>query len=104
MIKKEPNALNSLINVFSKHLTKSDIYEVKALSEISLKILKKRIELNMNQKDFAKFMNVSQSMVSKWESGEYNFTIKSMADICEKLCFALKVTFDEEIKDYKTIK
>ncbi len=39
----------------------------------------------MTQKEFAEFMGVTQGMVSKWESREYNFTIKSLNEICEKL-------------------
>ncbi|CBK75268.1 Helix-turn-helix [Butyrivibrio fibrisolvens 16/4] len=39
----------------------------------------------MTQKEFADFMGVTQGMVSKWESREYNFTIKSLNEICAKL-------------------
>ena len=39
----------------------------------------------MNQKQFASFMGVSQAMISKWESGEYNFTINTLNEICDKL-------------------
>ena len=39
----------------------------------------------MTQKEFAKFMGVTQGMVSKWESGDYNFTIESICNILEKL-------------------
>ena len=33
----------------------------------------------------ASFMGVSQAMISKWESGEYNFTINTLNEICDKL-------------------
>ena len=39
----------------------------------------------MTQKEFAKKLNVSQGMVSKWESEDYNFTIESLAQIAEKI-------------------
>ena len=39
----------------------------------------------MSQKQFAQFMGVSQAMVSKWESGDCNFTIETIAKICDKL-------------------
>ena len=39
-------------------------------------------------------MGVTQAMVSKWESAEYNFTIETIAHISEKL----NTTFDIEFK------
>lgn len=45
----------------------------------------------MTQKEFADHMCVSQGMVSKWESGDYNFTIRTLADIAEKLDMDLTV-------------
>ena len=48
------------------------------LAKISAKIERRRLELNMTQKEFAAYMNVSQGMVSRWESREYNFTIKTL--------------------------
>ena len=62
-----------------------DIVKIKELAKISSKIEMKRNELGMNQKEFARMMNVSQGMVSKWESGEYNFTITTLKEICDKL-------------------
>lgn len=41
--------------------------------------------MHMSQKEFATYMGVSQSMVSKWESREYNFTTKALNEICKKL-------------------
>lgn len=55
------------------------------LATISKKIIEKRISMGMSQAEFAKYMNVCQSMVSKWESGCYNFTIKSLREICYRL-------------------
>ena len=55
------------------------------LTSISKKIEEKRLSMDMSQAEFAKYMNVCQSMVSKWESGSYNFTIKSLREICHRL-------------------
>lgn len=63
----------------SKHLCH------RLLAQISTSILKERIARNMSQKDFAKKMNVSQGLVSRWESGECNFTIEAFSEICAKL-------------------
>lgn len=70
----------------------------KICAKISVNILQKRISMNKTQKEFAKYMNVSQGMVSKWESGEYNFTIKNIADIFDKLDLNVDLIIDENTK------
>ncbi len=87
-----PNSSNEMFEYLSNHISKSDIYAAKAIAKISMFLFKCRRELNMTQKEFAKMMGVSQGMVSKWESSEYNFTIENIAQIAEKL----KVTFEIE--------
>jgi len=89
---------NELQDLFAQYLKDSDILAATALAKISATITKKRVALNMNQTAFAKHMGVSQSMVSKWESGNYNFTIETIAEICSKL----RCGFDIEIKDHKS--
>ena len=54
-------------------------------------IKKIRKELHLTQKEFAAYMNVSQGMVSRWESREYNFTIKTLNEICQKLNLHLQL-------------
>ncbi len=53
-------------------------------------IITQRIERGMTQKQFAEFMEVSQSMVSKWEKGECNFTLQSLVKIASKLGLSLQ--------------
>ena len=63
-------------------------FEVKTIVElarISARIERCRLELGMTQTEFAEYMGVSQGMVSRWESREYNFTIKTLNEICKKL-------------------
>lgn len=89
--------LETLIKAMAEQLSNSDIISAKQLAKISAIITKKRLDLKMNQTQFAKHIGVSQSMVSKWESEEYNFTIGALAKICDKLDLELDVT----IKDNK---
>lgn len=78
-----------------KGISDEQLKREKLLAKISGKIQLKRIELNMDQKSFAKYMGVSQGLVSRWESGTYNFTISTLVSICEKL----SLSFVPEIKD-----
>ena len=82
-----------LLNLFEPYLTPSDVLASKALAEIAATITASRIQLNMTQKEFAHFLGVSQGMVSRWESTDYNFSIKSLADICAKLNLDLHISF-----------
>ena len=72
---------NWLIEGVSKETLEAE----KILSIISAQIQLKRIEMNLDQKQFAKLLGVTQGMVSRWESGCYNFTITTLVNICEKL-------------------
>ena len=67
----------------------------KALAVISAKIYTKRTKMGLDQKSFAKFMGVTQGMISRWESGTYNFSISTLIGICEKL----NLSFDPCILD-----
>lgn len=88
--------LNDLFEIFSERLTPSDIIASKVLGEISATIVKNRTELGMTQKQFAQHLNVSQGMISKWESSDYNFSIKALAEI------ALKLDLDLDVRIHKS--
>ena len=51
-------------------------------------------------------MGVTQGMVSKWESREYNFTIRSLNEICEKVDLELSVYLEKPClgKDYRIVR
>lgn len=83
--------LQNLLDLFDEKISVADILASKALADVSAEIVKQRLELGMTQKQFAHFMNVSQGMVSKWESADYNFSVKALAEIAEKLDLELEV-------------
>lgn len=60
------------------------------LSDISSTIQKERKEKGMTQKELAKALNVSQGIISRWENGEENLTISTLAKIAIGL--GLKLT------------
>lgn len=84
--------LEGLLQLFEDKIALADINSAKCLGEISAAIAKRRIELQMTQSEFAKYLGVSQGMVSKWESTDYNFTIKGIAEIAQKLGLKLSVS------------
>lgn len=83
------------VNWLGDGLSELEIKQTKELAKISARIEMKRRELGLSQKQFAEKIGVSQGMISKWESGEYNFTINTLNDICEKL----GLIFEPIIKD-----
>lgn len=80
-----------MIEKLADCLQNSDVIAAEQQAKIATTIMKNRIDRHMNQKEFAEFMGVSQSMISKWESEDYNFTIESLAKICDKLNLELEV-------------
>lgn len=60
---------------------------------IAAEISMKRQDMNMNQKQFAEYMGVTQSQVSKWETGECNFTLETLCKIASKLEISMQCPF-----------
>lgn len=78
-------------------LSDAEIKTTIELAKISARIERCRLDLNMTQKEFADYMGVSQGMVSKWESREYNFTVRSLNEICQKLSLSLEMNLEYEV-------
>ena len=91
--------LEDMISVFDTSVSAADIIAAKSLAGISAEIVKYRVNLGMTQKQFAEYMEVSQGMVSKWESADYNFSVKSLAYIAAKLDMDVVVCFKDVKKD-----
>lgn len=84
---------------FVDYITGADLISADVLADISVTIFKERMCRGMTQKDFAKFMGVTQGMISKWESDNYNFTIETLSEICDKLDLSLEVKMDKRINN-----
>lgn len=93
-------------NWVSEGFSEAEVKTIVELAKISARIERCRIEMGMTQQEFAEYMGVTQGMVSKWESREYNFTIKTLNDICQKVDLELSVSLEKScIKaDYKAPK
>ena len=90
------NCKEDMFEFMSNYISKSDVYAANVIAKVSMFIYKRRQELQMTQKDFAKMMGVTQGMVSKWESADYNFTIENIAHIAEKLNTTIDIEFIPE--------
>ena len=71
-------------NWVSEGISKSEVKTIVELAKISAQIERCRLDMGMTQQKFAEYMGVTQAMVSKWESREYNFTIRTLNEICQK--------------------
>lgn len=66
------------------------------LYDISMKIFEFRVKNNLTQKQLAEKLGITQSMVSKLESGQYNPTVEQLWRISKKLGWNFKIIFGEE--------
>lgn len=70
---------NKKYKVDKELLTEIEYNEI--LFIISKELVNYRDENKLKQEDLAKKLNMSQVMISKMESGKYNFTIKSLVNL-----------------------
>ena len=75
------NSLSSLFDSLPDYKLNTALIQ----GSIASGIVKKRHEMGLTQHEFAKQFNVTQGMVSKWESADYNFSISSLTELMSKL-------------------
>ncbi len=85
MSKTKMCGVEELLALFEETLQPEDVLEAKIMAQVSSAITGERLEMGMTQTEFADFLGVSQSQVSKWESEGYNFSLKSIAKIAARL-------------------
>ena len=64
------------------------------LVDIACKIINYRLDNNITQKELADRLNITQAMVSKLESGEYNLSIEFLFKISSKLGWRFQLTIE----------
>lgn len=87
-------------------LTEAEVKTAIELAKISARIERCRLDMGMTQQEFAEYLGVTQGMVSKWEGREYNFTIRALNEICEKVNLDLSISLDKPcvVSNYEIIK
>ena len=100
---KMANAKKS--NWITQGIPEAEVKSIVQLAKISAQIERCRLDMEMTQEEFAKYMGVSQGLVSRWENRDYNFTVKSLNDICQKLNLSLTIDMFpiEVVKDYNVV-
>ncbi|MBQ9461635.1 MAG: helix-turn-helix transcriptional regulator [Clostridia bacterium] len=85
--------MNDLVDALVPEIGAEDLMLASLQAMVSSEITVRRQQLNLTQKDFAKMLNVSQSLVSRWENGDENFTLKTLVDIASKLNITMQSPF-----------
>ena len=91
---------SNVFNTLFSHLSEGDILGSDLRHQISLAIHNKRKEMKLSQKEFAKYMGISQSMVSKWESFSYNFSLDHIGNIFNKLDMHIEFNIESYTQKY----
>ena len=89
--------VSALLEAMAETLSAADIVAASVKAKISSQISKWRISHQMTQAEFADFMGVTQSQVSKWENGDCNFSVEKLSDIACHLDLRLDVSFIAEM-------
>lgn len=93
MPKVTPLSMEDLLSALSENLSAEEILSADILSDLSTQITKERLRRKMTQSQFAELLEVSQGMISKWESKDYNFTIETLCKIAVRLGWSFKALF-----------
>lgn len=92
-------------NWITQGIPEAEVKSIVQMAKISAQIERCRLDMEMTQEEFAQYLGVSQGMVSRWENRDYNFTVKSLNDICQKLNLSLTIDMlpIEAVKDYNVV-
>ena len=91
---------HAIVDYFSKQLEKplenyAGYMSTKALDEFSLQLVHYRMEHNLNQTELARELGVTQPMISQYESGMNNITVKKLCEICEKIGVRVRIEYED---------
>lgn len=73
------------LNRICADMSVSKLYYYNIQYTLSTTILEYRLKHNLTSKDMANYLKISPKMLYKYESGNYNFSLSQICDLCEKL-------------------
>jgi len=82
-----------------KSIPLADVIKNKIISEVSTQLMSRRLDMAMTQEQFASHINISQSLLSKYENGTENLTAKSIGDILGKLSLSVDIRCTQIMTD-----
>lgn len=88
--------IQELLEALAIDLSEEEVILAGIKSSIAAAIAAKRLRLRLSQKDFAKKMNVTQGLVSRWERGETNFTLETLVKISQVLDIEIQYPFADK--------
>lgn len=80
---------------------KNELYDI--YYRISTALFDYRLKYDLSQKKLAEKLGVSQPMVTKLESGDYNYTVEQLWKIATKLGFKFSIEFQELEQEFSVI-
>ncbi|PNE19830.1 hypothetical protein V511_11910 [Mesotoga sp. Brook.08.YT.4.2.5.1] len=81
--------------------TRFELNLIGVMTDISAALINYRADNSLSQKELAEKLECSQAMISKIESGDYNFTIRKLFDVVNKL--GGRVSLEIDFKDDTSI-
>lgn len=66
------------------------------LNKLAVALVDYRMEHDLSQKQLGEVLGVTQAMVSKYESGDYNISMKAMCDLTRRLNIPFSIKIGEE--------
>ncbi len=97
-IRQLPDAWDTFYRLFSEDDRKNEgLYDI--YYRISTAIFDYRIRGNLSQKKLADKLGVTQAMVSKLESGDYNYSVEQLWKVSQKLGLKLTVLLEEKTEE-----
>lgn len=94
---KASDNIENLLSALSENLSVEDIILADVLSDLATSISSKRVSMALSQQEFADYLGISQGLISRWENGDTNFTIKTLVQIAQKLDMTLQVSLKSSI-------
>lgn len=76
---------------------KDELYNI--YYKISTALFDYRLKYDLSQKKLAEKLGVTQPMVAKLESSDYNYTVEQLWKLAKKLNFKFSIDFDEIKQD-----
>lgn len=93
---KKSATIKELLDAMTTEMSAEEILSAILCSELSAAIVKKRLKMELSQKELADQIGKTQSTISKWENGDMNFSVDLLAEIAVKLDMDLTVKLDDK--------